>query len=108
MVAKRRFRWSIPAGHTTMPEKNRFPTLSYATLKYGITLSSWGSAMGKTMADVLIEKGERQGLQKGERKAGIQTRQQTRMRLLRRRFEEVPAEIVRAVQATRDIDRLDQ
>jgi hypothetical protein len=66
------------------------------------------SAMGKTMADVLIEKGERQGLQKGERKAGIQTRQQTLVRLLRRRFEEVPAEIVRAVQATHDIDRLDQ
>ena len=66
------------------------------------------SAMGKTMADVLIEKGERQGLQKGERKAAIQTRQQTLVRLLRRRFEEVPVEIVRAVQATRDIDRLDQ
>jgi hypothetical protein len=65
------------------------------------------SAMGKTMADVLIEKGERQGLQKGERRAAIQTRQQTLVRLLRRRFEEVPAEIVRAVQATRDIDRLD-
>ena len=64
--------------------------------------------MGKTIADVLIEKGERQRLQKGERKAAIQVRQQTLVRQLRRRFEEVPAEIVRAVQATRDIDRLDQ
>ena len=70
------------------------------------------SVMGKTMADVLIEKGQRKGERKGERKgrneAAIETRQQTLIRLLRRRFRNVPAEIVNAVQTTREIDRLDQ
>ena len=64
--------------------------------------------MGKTMADVLIEQGERKGERKGRNEAAIETRQQMLIRLLRRRFQDIPGEIVNAVQATREIDRLDQ
>ena len=59
--------------------------------------------MGKTMADVLMERGRLEG----KRKAGVQTRQQTLVRLLRRRFGEVPAGVVSAVEATTDVDQLD-
>jgi hypothetical protein len=65
------------------------------------------SAMGKTMADVLIEKGERKGQRKGERKAAIQTRQQMLVRLLYKRFGDVPDSVVRTVQATADVEQLD-
>jgi hypothetical protein len=67
--------------------------------------------MGRTMADVLIERGrkegERKGELKGERKAGLQIRQQTLLRLLRRRFGDVLPDVVSAVESTGDVDRLD-
>jgi hypothetical protein len=55
--------------------------------------------MGETAADVLMER--------GERKAGLQTRQQTLVRLLRRRFGDVRSEVVSAVEATADVEQLD-
>lgn len=57
-------------------------------------------AMGKTMADVLMEK--------GERKAAIETRQQTLVRLLGRRFGDIPAEVVAAVESTNNVRQLDE
>ena len=51
--------------------------------------------MGKTMAEVLMERGrtegERRGRTEGRTEAAIETRQQTLVRLLRRRFGDVPA-----------------
>jgi len=61
------------------------------------------SKMGKTMADVLTEEGER----KGRSEAAIETRQQTLVRLLRRRFDSVPPGVVATVESTADVDQLD-
>lgn len=55
--------------------------------------------MGKSMADVLMER--------GEQRAAVRTRQQTLIRLLRRRFGDVPRGIVRAVESTTDVAQLD-
>jgi hypothetical protein len=63
--------------------------------------------MGKMAADVLMERGERKGERKGEQKAGLQIRQQTLIRLLGRRFGDVPAEVVSAVEAATDVEQLD-
>ena len=60
--------------------------------------------MGKTMAEVLRERGRLEG----EAKAAIETRQQTLVRLLRKRFGDVPADVVRTVESTTDVDRLDE
>ena len=63
--------------------------------------------MGKTMADVLMERGRKEGQRKGERKAGLETRRQTLVRQLGRRFGDVPPEVVSAVESTADVDQLD-
>ena len=67
--------------------------------------------MGKTMADVLMERGrtegERKGRTEGRTEAAIETRQQTLVRQLRRRFGDVPASAVSAVEATTDVEQLD-
>jgi hypothetical protein len=63
--------------------------------------------MGKTMADVLLERGRKEGQRKGERKAGLETRQQTLVRQLGRRFGDIPPEVVSAVESTADVDQLD-
>ena len=67
--------------------------------------------MGKTMADVLMERGEQKGRTEGERKgrteAAIKTRQETLVRQLRKRFGDVPRGVVRAVESTTDVARLD-
>jgi len=67
--------------------------------------------MGKTMADVLMERGrtegERKGRTEGRTEAAIETRQQTLVRQLHRRFGDVPASAVSAVEATTDVDQLD-
>jgi hypothetical protein len=55
--------------------------------------------MGKTMAEVLIER--------GQTKAAIETRQQTLIRLLRRRFGDVSTGVTDAVASTTDVDQLD-
>ena len=44
----------------------------------------------------------------GEQRAAIETRQQTVIRLLRKRFGDVPAEVVSTVESTTDVDQLDQ
>jgi len=55
--------------------------------------------MRKTGAEVLMERGAQQ--------AGLLTRQQTLVRLLRRRFGSVPSAVVSVVEATDDVDQLD-
>ena len=42
-----------------------------------------------------------------KKEAAIETRQQTLVRLLRRRFGSVPSELVNVVETTDDVDQLD-
>ena len=60
--------------------------------------------MGKTMAEVLIERGRTEG----RTEAAIETRQQTLLRLLRRRFGDVPTNVVSAVESATDVNQLDE
>jgi hypothetical protein len=55
--------------------------------------------MRKTGAEALMER--------GAQKAGLLTRQQTLVRQLRKRFGSVPSEVVSVVEATDDVDQLD-
>jgi hypothetical protein len=55
--------------------------------------------MGKTMADVMMERGASQ--------AAVNVRQQTLVRLLQRRFGDVPPGVLATVQSTTDVDQLD-
>jgi hypothetical protein len=59
--------------------------------------------MRKTGAEALMERGAQQGAQK----AGLLTRRQTLVRLLRKRFGSVPSEVVSVVEASNDVDQLD-
>ena len=63
--------------------------------------------MGRTMADVLIERGRIEGQTEGRTEAAIETRQQTLIRLLRRRFDDVPANVTHAINATTATEQLD-
>ncbi len=56
--------------------------------------------MGRTMADVLIDRGRSE--------AAIETRQETLIRLLRRRFGKIPAKVARTINATTATERLDE
>lgn len=60
--------------------------------------------MGRTMADVLIERGRIEG----QTETAIETRQQTLIRLLRRRFGKLPAKVTRAINATTATEQLDE
>jgi hypothetical protein len=64
--------------------------------------------MGKTMADVLIERGWNKGLTEGRNEAAIETRQQTLIRQLRRRFGKLPAKVIRSINATTATEQLDE
>jgi len=55
--------------------------------------------MGKTMAEVLTERGRTE--------AAIETRQQTLLRQLRKRFGDVSSDLVRIVESTTDVEQLD-
>jgi hypothetical protein len=59
--------------------------------------------MTRTMADVLIERGQTEG----RTEAAIETRQQTLIRLLRRRFDDLPPEVTQAINATTATEQLD-
>jgi ElaB/YqjD/DUF883 family membrane-anchored ribosome-binding protein len=59
--------------------------------------------MGKSMADVLMERGWTEGWTKAE----VKTRQETLVRQLRKRFGKVPRGVVRAVESTADVAKLD-
>jgi hypothetical protein len=63
--------------------------------------------MSKTMADVLIERGRTEGRIEGQTETAIETRQQTLIRLLRRRFGKVPTKVTRAINATKATEQLD-
>ena len=67
--------------------------------------------MTKTMADVLMEKGRTEGRMEGRTEgrteAALETRQQTLVLLLRKRFRDVPPGVLSTVQSTTDIDQLD-
>jgi predicted transposase YdaD len=68
--------------------------------------------MGRTMADVLIDRGRAEGRAEGrtegQTEAAIETRQQTLIRLLRRRFGKIPAKVTRAINATTTTQQLDE
>jgi ElaB/YqjD/DUF883 family membrane-anchored ribosome-binding protein len=59
--------------------------------------------MWKTGAEALMERGAEQGAQK----ARLQTRRETLVRQLRKRFGSVPSEVVSVVETTDDVDQLD-
>jgi hypothetical protein len=59
--------------------------------------------MRRTIADEL----RAEGFDRGRQESAIATRQQTLLRLLRRRFGEVPAAVEAVINATKDIPRLD-
>jgi flagellar biosynthesis/type III secretory pathway protein FliH len=67
--------------------------------------------MGKTIAQDLeergIQQGMQQGMQQGLERGELRGRQATLIRQLHKRFTNVPDEIVRAIEATQDIERLD-
>ncbi len=67
--------------------------------------------MGKTIADELMERGKREGIKQGKREgqrtAEISARQHTLIRLLEKRFGEIPDAISSIVSATDDVQRLD-
>ncbi len=62
------------------------------------------SKMGKTMAEVLTERGRSEG----RTEAAVEARQQTLVRLLQKRFGDVPSDVVDTVQSTTDVDQLDE
>jgi hypothetical protein len=57
------------------------------------------SRMFKSMADVLIEKGQRQGLKKGRKQGEIRALQRTLLHLLGERFGELPQETVQTIKS---------
>jgi len=59
--------------------------------------------MRKTGAEALMERGRTEG----RTEAMVQTRRQTLVRLLRKRFGSVPSDVVSVVEATDDVDQLD-
>jgi hypothetical protein len=64
--------------------------------------------MRKTGAQALMEIGEERGEQRGERNAELRTRRQTLVRLLRRRFGDIPSEWAATIEAATDIAQLDE
>jgi hypothetical protein len=62
------------------------------------------STMRQTIADVLREEGRVEG----RKEEAVHSRQQTLLRLLRRRFRTLPRSTVQAIEATRDLDQLDK
>ncbi len=75
--------------------------------------------MGKTIADELMERGKQEGIKQGiregkregkregQRTTEISARQHTLIRLLEKRFGEIPDAISSIVSATDDVQRLD-
>jgi len=73
------------------------------------------STMGKSMADVLMDKGRKEGRkegrkkgrEEGQREGATRARQQTLLRSLGQRFGDLPSTTVAAVTATDSIEQLD-
>ena len=63
--------------------------------------------MQRTIAEELEEKGRRKGRKEGRHEEALRARQQTLLRLLRRRFTEVPETVVAAVSGCTDVAQLD-
>jgi hypothetical protein len=61
------------------------------------------SAMGRAIADEL----RAQGRKEGRKEEAVRARQQTLLRQIRRRFGELPAETVTAVEAATSVEQLD-
>ena len=59
--------------------------------------------MGKSYPDVLKEEGR----QEGERLEAVRSRQQMLLRQLRRRFGDLPGNVVRAVENVEDVQQLE-
>ncbi|MBN2491920.1 MAG: DUF4351 domain-containing protein, partial [Planctomycetes bacterium] len=66
--------------------------------------------VGKTMADVLRDQGRAEGWDRGRAegwdKGRVQNARETLVRLLRRRFGEVPEETIALIESTADLEKL--
>ena len=63
--------------------------------------------MQRTFAEELKDEGREEGRQKGREEEAVQSRQQTLLRQLRRRFGDVPETIASVVNACRSVEQLD-
>lgn len=64
--------------------------------------------MGKSYADVLIERGREEGREEGRGEGELTARKQTLLRLLERRFGELTGRVIQAVEAAQDMQQLDE
>ena len=64
-------------------------------------------AMGKTSAEVLIERGLKQGLEQGREQGTVETMQKMLLRLLKTRFGKLPQKIQRTIRITQMIALLE-
>ena len=63
--------------------------------------------MGKTMAQVLEERGEARGKAIGEERGIIKARQDDIIKLIRLKFEYIPETLVNRIKSINQIDQLD-
>jgi ElaB/YqjD/DUF883 family membrane-anchored ribosome-binding protein len=63
--------------------------------------------MGKTIADVLTEKGRKEGRKEGRKQEALRSRKKTLLRQLQGRFGDLPAEIARVIEATTNVPQLE-
>jgi flagellar biosynthesis/type III secretory pathway ATPase len=77
------------------------------------------SAMGKTIAEELVEQGwkkgikhgkkvgMKEGIKEGKKEEAVRVRQQVLLNLLRKRFDALPQKSVAAIQSTKSVKELD-
>jgi hypothetical protein len=66
------------------------------------------SVMGKSMADVLREEGQKLGEKLGEKKGELRAQRRTLLFQMEEKFGEVPAETLAKVKSTKDVKQLEQ
>lgn len=87
--------------HRREPEESRFLTGKItADVR---TYRREAERMAQTMAEALMEEGEKRGLQKGR----IETTRANLLRLMRAKFPEVPESVVEHVRAMDDVEALE-
>ena len=92
------------------PEQNEFLNIIKSSIDDNSQRKE-AEEMGKTMAQVLEERGEARGEAKGEAKGRrlekIETKQDDIIKLIRLRFEYVPENLIKSVKSINQIDQLD-
>ncbi len=63
--------------------------------------------MGKTMAEVLMERGEAKGEARGIKKGLVMAKQEDLIRLIKGRFGSVPGSIAKKIKLTKKTEKLD-